>query len=140
MVGPSDMKGNARSRRVFMRRLALVVTAVASARAVLAHAKLVRSIPRDKAALQETPRTIELWFNELLDNEFNSIEVFTMSEAAAKDRKNMAKKKAQVDGNDRTHLVLALEPLPPGNYLAEYRVLSRDSHTAPGRLSFSIAP
>jgi methionine-rich copper-binding protein CopC len=107
---------------------------------LFAHAKLVRSTPANKAVLKESPKIIELWFNELLEDEFNTIDIFKAGDATSKDRKNLAKNKPKVDAKDRTHLILPLDILPAGEYVAEYRVLSRDSHTAPGRISFSISP
>ena len=40
-----------------------------------AHAQLIKSDPPDKAELNESPARVDLWFNELLDDDFNSIEV-----------------------------------------------------------------
>ena len=108
--------------------------------AALAHARLVRSIPGKGAALSQPPAQIELWFNELLDAGFNSIEVFASSEIGAPKRTNLAKEKPSVAARDRTHLTLKLEPLPPGDYAVEWRVLSRVGHSAPGRFTFRILP
>jgi methionine-rich copper-binding protein CopC len=125
-------------RSFFLRMISAVALAGCFSRAVFAHAKLVRSNPKDKARLTEPPKTIEFWFDERLENEFNTVEVFD-AKAKGANRKNLAIKKAKIDSADQTHLILALDPLPPGDYVAEYRVLSRDSHTAPGRVSFSVA-
>jgi copper resistance protein C len=103
-----------------------------------AHARLVRSIPADKAELPEAPKEIELWFNELLDSGFNKIEVVTATAVDAKTRKNLCKGEPKVDAKDRTHILIPVEPLEPGEYIIEYRVLSRDGHSAPGRLAFKV--
>jgi methionine-rich copper-binding protein CopC len=127
------------NRRKFFRSAVMLALGSLCAVQVFAHAKLVRSTPADKALLKESPKSVELWFNELLENEFNTVEIFKAKDATSKERKNLAKQKPKVDEKDRTHLILQLDPLPPGDYVAEYRVLSRDSHTAPGRISFSIS-
>jgi copper resistance protein C len=128
------------SRRDFFRTASGVGLVMAGVRVVNAHAKLVRSEPKDAARLSTAPKRIELWFNELLDDEFNTVEVLRAKEVAQKDRKNLAKAKPKVDAEDRTHLSLDLPPLEPDSYTVEYRVLSRDGHTAPGRFSFTVLP
>jgi methionine-rich copper-binding protein CopC len=110
----------------------------AGTRITSAHAKIVRSEPKDRATLVTAPKTIELWFNELLDDEFNTVEIYSTKDATAKSRKNLAKEKPKVDPKDRTHLTLTAPPLEPGGYAVEYRVLSRDGHSAPGRFTFTI--
>ena len=101
-----------------------------------AHARMVRSTPKNGVELSESPKALELWFSELLDDSFNTVELYDAKET--KDRKNLLPDKPQVDAKDRTHLTVRLPLLKPGAYLVEYRILSRDGHTAPGRLSFTI--
>jgi methionine-rich copper-binding protein CopC len=103
-----------------------------------AHARLVRSLPTKDARVATAPASIELWFNELLDHGFNGIEVFAVGEKQSKQRTNLAQGAAVVDPADRTHLSVPLQPLPPGQYVIEYRVLSRDGHSAPGRITFTV--
>lgn len=103
-----------------------------------AHAQLIKSDPRDKAELKESPAQVDLWFNELLDDSFNSIEIIPAAEVSAPKHSNFAKGKPKVDAADRTHLSVSVIPLKPGKYVIQYRVLSRDGHTAPGRITFQI--
>lgn len=103
-----------------------------------AHARVVRSLPKNKETLSHAPARVELWFNELLDQGFHSIEVFAAGELTSKQRTNLVRGEARVDASDRTHLSVELQPLPPGQYVIEWRVLSRDGHSAPGRQSFTI--
>lgn len=112
---------------------ALILTGTAHA-----HARLVRSVPAKDARVTASPVTVELWFNELLDHGFNGIEVFAAAERKSKQRTNLAQGAAVVDPADRTHLSVPLQSLPPGQYVIEYRVLSRDGHTAPGRINFTV--
>lgn len=102
----------------------------------LAHARMVRSIPAKNAELTKSPGQIDLWFNELLDEGFNSVEVFPSAELTSKKHANLVKDKAAVDPADRTHLTIKIAPLSPGEYVVEWRVLSRDGHSAPGRITF----
>jgi methionine-rich copper-binding protein CopC len=104
----------------------------------LGHARLVRSIPAKGEVLQSLPAQIELWFNELLDDGFNSIEIFPASEVTARKRTSLTKEKPTVDPHNRTRLFLKTGPLVPGEYVVEWRVLSRDGHSAPGRFTFRI--
>jgi methionine-rich copper-binding protein CopC len=104
----------------------------------LAHAQLLKAAPADKARLNVAPEKLELWFNELLDESFNNIEVYPAAELKLKKHTNFAKGEPMVDAKDRTHLTIALDNLPPGSYIVDYRVLSRDGHTAPGRITFQL--
>ncbi len=106
--------------------------------AVHAHARLVRSEPARDAEVTAAPRQLELWFNELLENGFNHVTVFPSIELGIKKRSNLTSGKPVVDPRDRTRLTVKLEPLAPGEYVVEWRVLSRDGHTAPGRFTFRV--
>jgi len=103
-----------------------------------AHALLVKSNPANGSTIQ-APKSIELWFNELLDDNFNKVEIFGAGDAKGKERKNLAKGKPQLSGKDRTHLTVEVGTLSPGDYVIEYRVLSRDGHSAPGRITFTVS-
>jgi len=103
----------------------------------LAHARMLRSLPAPGNVAQP-PGKIELWFNEMLDGHFNSIEVFPAAQLSAKPRANLTRGDPQVDSQDRTHLTVTLKPLLPGKYFVEWRVLSLDGHSAPGRFGFNV--
>jgi methionine-rich copper-binding protein CopC len=106
----------------------------------LAHARLVKSSPASGKDLTESPGKIELWFNELLDGNFDSIAVFRAADVGSKTRVSLASEDAKVDEKDRTHLTAVLKPLSPGDYAVEWRVLSLDGHTATGRFKFRVGP
>jgi copper resistance protein C len=105
-----------------------------------AHARMIKSVPAKDAVLTQSPGTIELWFNELLDDNFNTIEVYPSSELGKTNHANLAKSKPKVDEKDRRHLLVEVKSLKPGEYVIEWRVLSRDGHSAPGRLTFKVKP
>ena len=103
-----------------------------------AHARMVKSIPVKDAVLSASPGELDLWFNELLEDGFNTIDVFPKAELTADKRSNLTDGKVVVDPKDRTHLTVKLGTLAPGEYVVEWRVLSRDGHSAPGRITFSV--
>jgi methionine-rich copper-binding protein CopC len=102
------------------------------------HARLVRSSPANRAQVAEPPGRIELWFSELLEIGFNSVQVVRSAELATQHRTNLAQGAPTVDLDDRTHLVVPIPRLAPGSYAVEWRVLSRDGHSATGRFTFQI--
>jgi methionine-rich copper-binding protein CopC len=116
-----------------------LILSLALAPEAYAHARMVKSSPAKDATLSASPDQLDLWFNELLEEGFNTIEVFNSSELTAAKHTNLAKGKPAVDPGDKTHLSAKLESLPPGEYVVEWRVLSRDGHSAPGRIMFRIA-
>ena len=123
-----------------LRFLSLVTVLVfAAAPTTWAHARLLRAVPAAGAEVSPAPKQIELWFNELLEDGFNTVTVFPSSELDKPDKhSNLTKGKPVVDSRDHTHLVVPLGPLAPGEYTIEWRVLSRDGHSAPGRSTFRV--
>jgi methionine-rich copper-binding protein CopC len=105
---------------------------------VRAHARLVRSEPAKDAEVSLAPGHLDLWFNELLEDGFNIVTVFPASELTARKRSDLVHGKPRVPPGDRTRLTVKLQPLPPGEYVVEWRVLSRDGHSAPGRFTFRV--
>jgi methionine-rich copper-binding protein CopC len=104
-----------------------------------AHARLERSQPANDATVA-APSTIELWFNELLDDEFNDVAVYrAKADGSPADDANLATAKPRVDDADRTHLTTPVGTLAPGAYVVHYKVLSRDGHSARGRVLFRVA-
>lgn len=115
----------------------IAILALAVPETALAHARMVRSSPQADES-SPAPKMIELWFSELLEARFNSIVVFPVAELNATTRSSLTQGDAQVDPRDRTHLSAAIKSLPPGEYVVEWRVLSLDGHSAPGRFTFRV--
>ncbi|MEI9897945.1 MAG: copper resistance protein CopC [Chthoniobacter sp.] len=67
-----------------------------------------------------------------------TVTVIPAADLATEKKNNFAKDKPVVDPRDRTHLTIRLGALPPGEYVVEWRVLSRDGHSAPGRSTFRV--
>jgi methionine-rich copper-binding protein CopC len=127
------------NRGVVARLVTILAAAcfVAAPVEALAHARMIRSSPTADGVTQ-SPQVVELWFNELLDDGFNSIVVYPAAEASAKTHTSLTQGEAKVDPSDKTHLTVAVKPLPPGEYMVEWRVLSLDGHSAPGRFKFRV--
>lgn len=114
---------------------ALVLAARAPAHA---HARLERAAPANGATVA-APAAIELWFNELLDDEFNDVALYrAQPDGSPADDANLATAKPRVDAADRTHLTTPVGATTPGPYVVQYKVLSRDGHSARGRILFRV--
>jgi len=109
-----------------------------SAPGAWAHARLLRAEPKSGVEVAKAPNQVELWFNELLEEGFNTVTVFPVADLATEKKSNFVKGKPVVDPRDHTHLIIQLAPLRPGEYIVEWRVLSRDGHSAPGRSKFTV--
>jgi len=112
--------------------------ALGHAGVAVAHARLVRSAPAEAARLVAPPPTLDLWFNALLDESFNGVELFTAAPGGHPGARIEIGPPA-VDPADRTHLSARVPPLSPGRYVVHWRVLSRDGHPVRGRLEFVVA-
>jgi len=98
----------------------------------LAHAELVRSDPADGAALAKPPRQVRLWFSEALAPGVSQARVLDVGGQA------VAGVALQFDRTDPSLLMLALPPLPDGQYTIAYSIVSADDgHASSGRLTFT---
>ena len=120
-------------------RAAAVCWLLAAPAIAHAHARLVASHPGDHALLSASPKSIDLWFQEILDDEFNGIAVLP-ERAPGGEAVDFAAGQATVDPYDRTHLSVPVKRLARGVYVVQWKVLSRDGHTARGRFSFRVIP
>lgn len=97
----------------------------------LAHAKLVRSEPKAKTSLSQTPKLIELWFSEELESGLATIEV-TDQQGQRVDRGDVtlseAGKKAQIE----------LGELGAGVYTVTWKAVAADEHAMRGSFTFSL--
>jgi len=99
---------------------------------------MVKSSPARDAELATAPAQIDLRFNEVLEEGFNTIEVYPYAELDAPKHGNLAQGKVVLDEKDHTHISVKLGALEPGRYVVDWRVLSRDGHSAPGRITFTV--
>jgi len=127
--------------RIFFLRVLLACALLGGvfAPGALAHARLLRSEPAKDAEVAPPPSHVNLWFSELLeDGGFNVVTVYAASELGAAKKHDLTADKPHVDPKDRTRLSVKVTPLPPGDYIVEWRVLSSDGHSAPGRINFRV--
>lgn len=110
----------------------------AAPKEAFAHARLLKSSPAGGETVK-APAQVDLWFNELLDGGgFNSVVIFPAAELKSKTHTNFTVGDAKVDAKDHTHLIVELKALSPGDYVVDWRVLSLDGHSAPGRFKFTV--
>lgn len=144
-LSPTQGRAPEARRRAWPRHVARVAASfvvgsvlLAGAPRAHAHARLTRSVPQNQAVLATPPAAIELWFNELLDDEFNSVEVFRAEGGKPLDENDLVAAPPRVSDADRTHLEAPLRELAPGAYVVQWKVLSRDGHSARGRIQFRV--
>lgn len=95
------------------------------------HAMLVRSAPDSNAKLSESPKLVELWFNEGLEPGLNTIEV--------KDQRGTRVDRGEVtltEGNKKAQIELG--ELTSGIYTVTWKALSADQHAMRGNFTFSV--
>ena len=107
--------------------LAALLTALCMATGALAHAALVSADPADGSILTQSPKTLQLRFNEIV-----APAVVGLIDAAGKTRDVTSRAAGQM-------VVIALpDDLPQGTQVVSYRVVSQDGHPVAGSLMFSI--
>ena len=97
-----------------------------------AHAYVDTSAPADRSTLPQAPKEARIRFTETVELAFSTITV------RAGSGKTVSTGVVRQPGPNT--LTVDLEPLEPGTYLIEWRVLSVDTHITDGVLRFTIAP
>jgi methionine-rich copper-binding protein CopC len=93
-----------------------------------AHSELRRSVPAAGAVLMHAPEQIELHFNERV--QLTALRLYREGgEEVSLPRR--AIRTANME-------IIAMPPLPPGAYRAEWRIISADGHPAGGVIPFRI--
>jgi methionine-rich copper-binding protein CopC len=98
--------------------------------AAQAHSELRRSVPAAGAVLASAPATIELHFNERV--QLTALRLYRGATEVALPPRGPIREAQSVS--------VALPPLAPGDYAAEWRAISADGHPVGGRIAFRIAP
>ena len=111
--------------------LAALMALAALATPVWAHAKLIRSQPQANETITQSPGKLELWFNEELQSQFNSV-VVTDESGRRVDKNNISL--AEVNKK----VEIGLEDLADGKYTVAWKVLSADQHTLKGQFTFIV--
>jgi methionine-rich copper-binding protein CopC len=94
-----------------------------------AHSELRGSIPAAGAVLDGAPESIELQFNERVQLTALRLRRVGGAEIALPRRAI----------RESTREVIALPPLEPGEYRAEWRIISADGHAVGGVIPFRVA-
>ena len=93
-----------------------------------AHSELRRSVPAAGAVLMQAPEQMELYFNERV--QLTALRLYREGgEEVSLPRRAI---------RTATTEIIALPPLPPGAYRAEWRIISADGHPAGGTVPFRI--
>src|SRR4030095_8997641 len=112
-----------------------VLSVIATAVRVEAHAFLVRAEPRGGSEVNKAPTEVRVWFSETVQAGVSSIKVFDVS------GKQVDKKDTHSDRADRAILCVSLiRALAPGSYKVIWRVTSMDTHVTDGNFHFQIVP
>jgi methionine-rich copper-binding protein CopC len=110
-------------------RLSALLATVAAAAPAAAHSELRGSVPAAGAALDCAPTQIELQFNEGV--QLTALRLHRV-DGAEIDLPRRPIREARAE-------IIALPPLEPGDFRAEWRIISADGHAVGGVIPFSVA-
>jgi len=113
-----------------LRRFVLFAMLLGAVGSAAGHSELRRSVPAASAVLEQPPDRIELYFNERV--QLTALRLHRVGgEEIALPRRSI---------RQTTSEMIALPPLAPGEYRAEWRIISADGHPAGGAIPFRIEP
>jgi len=113
---------------------ALLLAALLSPIPALAHAILVKSQPAKDETVKESPKQIDLWFNDAVRSEYKALAVI---DSSGKRVDNHDVEQTLTDGS---HIHATVPTLAPGTYTIRYRVVSEDTHIVTGKFEFTVKP
>lgn len=97
-----------------------------------AHAVMVKSVPEKDSTITESPKQVDVWFNEHVRSAFKSLAVMN-SAGKRVDNKNI-----EQEVLDPSHIYITIPQLPPDTYTVRYRVISADTHAVSGKFDFTV--
>ena len=113
-------------------KVLLMALAVLSPVPAWSHAILVKSQPAQDETVAESPKQIDLWFNDAVRSEYKAVAVI---DAAGKRVDNHDVDQSLTDGS---HIYATVGSLPSGKYTVRYRVVSQDTHIVTGKFEFNV--
>lgn len=113
---------------------ALLATALLSPLSAWAHAILVKSQPAKDETVTESPKQIDLWFNDAVRSEYKALAVI---DSSGKRVDNHDVAQSLTDG---ANIYATVPKLEPGTYTVRYRVVSEDTHIVTGKFQFTVKP
>lgn len=99
---------------------------------VFAHAIMVKSQPLADSTIAESPKQVDVWFNDKVGSEYKALAVIDSA------GKRVDNKDIEQETFDQSHLYITVPQLPPGTYNVRYRVVSLDTHIVTGKFKFTI--
>lgn len=99
---------------------------------IFAHAILVKSQPPADSTVAESPKQVDVWFNDKVGSEYKALAVINSA------GKRVDNKDATQETFDQSHLFTTVTDLPPDTYTVRYRVVSLDTHIVTGKYKFTI--
>ncbi len=113
---------------------ALMSTVLLSPLSAWAHAILVKSQPAKDETVAESPKQIDLWFNDAVRSEYKALAVI---DSSGKRVDNHDVEQSLTDGSN---IHATVPKLAPGTYTIRYRVVSEDTHIVTGKFEFTVKP
>lgn len=110
----------------------MLLACFALPQAIFAHAILVKSQPEADSTIAESPKQVDVWFNDKVGSEYKALAVIN-SAGARVDNKDI-----EQETFDPSHLYTTVTNLPPDTYTVRYRVVSLDTHIVTGKFKFTI--
>jgi methionine-rich copper-binding protein CopC len=110
----------------------LLASALITPSLAFSHAIMVRSSPEQNAVLTESPKQVDVWFNDKVGTEYKALAVID-SKGKRVDNQDLVQ-----ETFDQSHLYATLQNLPPDTYTVRYRVVSLDTHIVTGKYQFTI--
>ncbi len=99
---------------------------------VFAHAIMVKSQPVVDSTVAESPKQIDVWFNDKVGSEYKALAVID-SAGKRVDNKDIGQ-----ETFDQSHIYVTVPQLAPGTYTVRYRVVSLDTHIVTGKYKFTL--
>jgi methionine-rich copper-binding protein CopC len=99
---------------------------------VFAHAIMVKSQPEVDSTIAESPKQVDVWFNDKVGSEYKALAVINGA------GKRVDNKDVEQETFDQSHLYITVTDLPPDTYTVRYRVVSIDTHIVTGKFKFTI--
>lgn len=110
----------------------VLLTSLAVPLHVFAHAIMVKSQPVVDSTIAESPKQVDVWFNDKVGSEYKALAVINSA------GKRVDNKDAEQETFDQSHLYTTVTDLPPDTYTVRYRVVSIDTHIVTGKFKFTI--
>jgi methionine-rich copper-binding protein CopC len=108
-----------------------VLLAVAFTGMAQAHTHLEMAMPADNAVLAAPPTNLMLHFSEA-----TRLTALSLQKEGEKDAKPIASSPKEA----AKAITVPLEPLSPGKYTVNWRVVGNDNHVMSGALKFTVQP